>query len=411
MPAVPAKELEARRLFYAAEVESRRMETFGAALEKYRTLLGDYADTRLVQLDTPHIARRSEGGKEYLLLTGDIKGNGAVRLGAHPELKSCWTCQEDVGHDRSKARETYVEIEFWALPQTGYLCWIFAGACCEETFTTYMQGTDMTGPNPKKSSEKVPYDVGGAFAALVEPKVKGLKRTHAQHGGEKQASRWEWIQIPLPKYPAGGLKKVRLMTENKGFSVGMALVSSVRKAPPRGEELKEELIRALAERPPLPSPAEDAPSDGRPAPSGRVVFSENFDSGTGRFNGGTSAEGGVRGTKALAVPPKGADLWGVFQVTVKETTAIRFKIKPPAGITSVSVNIWSDRLNENLRYHVRGLKPDEWKQVEFRLLDMRARWDMSGPPPEAGDIVKSFKLYYTGPEEARILMDDFEVRE
>jgi len=55
------------------------------------------------------------------------------------------------------------------------------------------------------------------------------------------------VPIPLPKYPAGGLKKVRLMTENKGFSVAMALVTSVRKAPPKDEEVGEDRKRAAEE--------------------------------------------------------------------------------------------------------------------------------------------------------------------
>ncbi len=193
------------------------------------------------------ITIRSEAGKEYFLLPADIRGSGAVRLKSHPELESIWTCDADVGEDLALARETYVEIEFYALPETQYQCWIFAGACCLQKFFLYLQATDMMGPSPKKTSEKVPYDVGGGLAAPLEPKVKGLKRTHDQHGKETPATKWEWIPIPLPKYAAGGLKKVRLMTESKGFSVAMALVSSIRKSPPKEEELGEERRRAAEE--------------------------------------------------------------------------------------------------------------------------------------------------------------------
>ncbi len=226
------RERESKILFWGAGKDFLKMETKGAAIEKYKLLSKDYVGASIVRKNIELITVRSEAGKEYFLLAGDLKGSGAVKPAQHQEVKSCWTCQEDVT-DPAKARETYVEIDFHALAGTPYLCWIYAGACCEETFFVYLQATDMTGPNPNKKSEKIPYDVGGPVAAPVEPKIKGLKKTHAQHGGEKKAAKWEWIAIPLPKYAAGGLKKIRLMTEQKGFSVAAALVTSLRKAPPK----------------------------------------------------------------------------------------------------------------------------------------------------------------------------------
>ncbi len=241
------KERESKRLYWAAEKEFGRMEALGEAIEKYRTLAKDYVGTSIVRKHIERITLRSEAGKDYFLPAADLKGSGAVKLAPHPELKACWTCVEDVGADAARARETYAEIEFHALPGTAYQCWVYAGACCEETFAVYLQATDMTGPNPKKPSEKVSYDVGAAVASLLAPKPKGLKKTHAQHGAEKPAPRWEWIAVPLPKYPSGGLKKIRLMTEHKGFSVGIALVSSVRKGPPKDDEFRQDFRKAMAE--------------------------------------------------------------------------------------------------------------------------------------------------------------------
>jgi hypothetical protein len=220
------------------------METLGEAIEKYRALAKEYVGAGIVRKHVERITVRSESGKDYFLLAGDLRGSGAVGMRAHGELKACWTGREDVGGDAERARETYVEIEFHALAGTAYQCWVYAGGCCEETFTLYYQATEMTGPNPRKASEKVSYDVGAGVAGLLAARVKGLKKTHAQHGGEKQAARWEWIGVPLPKYAGAGLKKVRLLTEQKGFSVGMAVVSSVRKGPPKAEELGEEIRRA-----------------------------------------------------------------------------------------------------------------------------------------------------------------------
>lgn len=241
------REREAKLLFWGAERDYSKMETLGAAIDKYKTLAKDYVATSVVSKNIKRVTLRSEAGKDYFLLPGDLKGSGAVQLRPHPELESVWTCQEDIA-DPGRGRETFVEIEFWALPDTPYQCWIYAGACCLETFVVYLQATDMTGPNPRKTSEKISYDVGSGVAAPLEPKVKGLKKTHAQHGGgEKTAAKWDWVPVPLPKYPAGGLKKIRLMTENKGFSVAMALVTSVRKAPPKDEEVGEERKRAAEE--------------------------------------------------------------------------------------------------------------------------------------------------------------------
>ncbi len=240
------KEREAKILFWGAARDYSRMETFGGAIEKYRTLARDYVGTPVVSRNIKLVTVRSEAGKEYFLLTGDLRGSGAVKLQSHQELESCWTCQEDVT-DPARGRETYVEIEFWALPETAYQCWVFAGACCLEKFMLYLQATEMTGPSPKKASEKGSYEGGGGVAAPLEPKVRGLKRLHSQHAADKETSKWDWIPIPLPKYASPGLKKVRLMTEQKGFSVAMALVTSARKAPPKEEELGEERRRAAEE--------------------------------------------------------------------------------------------------------------------------------------------------------------------
>ncbi len=240
------REREAKILYYGAAREFAKVETMGAAIDKYKMLARDYVGTSIVTRNIKLVTLRSEAGKDYVLAHRDIKGSGLVKPGKHPELGPCWTCKEDVTQ-ASQALETYVEFEFHALQETEYRCWLYAGACCQETFIVYMQATDMTGPNPNKRSEQIPYDVGGNIAAPVDPKLRNLKRTHAQHGGEKEPSRWDWMTIPLPKYAAAGPKKVRLMVEHKGFSALVAVVTSVRKSPPKDEELGEELKRAAAE--------------------------------------------------------------------------------------------------------------------------------------------------------------------
>jgi hypothetical protein len=56
------------------------------------------------------------------------------------------------------------------------------------------------------------------------------------------------------------------------------------------------------------------------------------------------------------------------------------------------------------------LKQGEWTEVEFRAIEVRMGWAMDGPSLE-GDVLSNFKLLFEGDGGARILLDDFEVRE
>src|SRR5262249_6227230 len=55
--------------------------------------------------------------------------------------------------------------------------------------------------------------------------------------------RWEWVSIPLPKYAAPGVKKIRLISNQQGFSVAAIVASSTRTATMSDPELKEEVAR------------------------------------------------------------------------------------------------------------------------------------------------------------------------
>jgi hypothetical protein len=151
-------------------------------------------------------------------------------------------------------------------------------------------------------------------------------------------------------------------------------------------------------------PSRSALLSGKPVEPGKVVFSESFEAGPGRFTGGEPREG------ALALPPKGAQSWGAWSVPVRESTAVRFRLKPLVDVSQVTVMIWSDKLNDNGRYYLTGLKKGEWNAVEIRAVEVRQGWAMDGPSLD-GSVMKSISLLYEGPEEARILLDDFEIRE
>ena len=138
-------------------------------------------------------------------------------------------------------------------------------------------------------------------------------------------------------------------------------------------------------------------------PSGKLVFTDTFD-GESRFKGGEAADG------TLTFPAKGISAWNAWSVTVRESTSIRFRLKPLADVEQVSIMIWSDKLKDNARYYVTGLKKGEWKTVEFRGGEARAGWAMDGASL-VGCPMNNIRIHFEGPADARVVIDDFEVRE
>jgi len=145
------------------------------------------------------------------------------------------------------------------------------------------------------------------------------------------------------------------------------------------------------------------------AEPGEVVYSQRFEQGAGKFEGGEVTAGGVEGTKALAFPHEGAWVWNAYSVPVKDSTTVRFKLKPLGNPADVQVLIWSKKHKDNCRYHVGGLKQGEWRQVEFRAIEARVGWGMKGPSLQ-GDVLDNFKIVFRGGPDDRLLLDDFEIR-
>ena len=258
-PRADAKELKARRLFHAAELEWRSVKTWGAAIDKYRQIQSECANTEILRREAATISARAETGKDYSFFPGDLRASGHFTPAKHaPKIEHALTSRKDAASD-DEAKVNFIEAEFHALPDTAYRCWAYVGACCKETFLFYLQTTEGTTFHKGKD---VPIDPGGGMAALVEPQLSGLAATHAKDkGGAKAARVWAWVHIPLPKkYAVGGAKTIRIMSDQQGFSVGYVLVSSTRKMLPVEAELKE-LAREMATRPPpsargLPEPLE-----------------------------------------------------------------------------------------------------------------------------------------------------------
>ena len=118
----------------------------------------------------------------------------------------------------------------------------------------------------------------------------------------------------------------------------------------------------------------------------------------------------MQGSKAWAIPPKGASVWNAFSTVVQDSTTVRFKLKPLAEVGQVTVMIWSDQLKDNARYFVTGLKAGQWNDVEFRGSEARAGWDRGGPSLD-GHALNNLLILFDGPQNARLLLDDLEVRE
>jgi hypothetical protein len=233
-PGRDRKEYEARDLLHAAELEWRDPEKLGEAIEKYRMILRDYVGTSIALRNMVLLAKRSEAGKEYFVRPAEMMASGPFAKTKVDGALPAWTLSRDVSGPEEQ--NTFVEAGFYALAGNSYRGWEFVGACCAETFGVYYQTSEGKGRDPKTRKEYV-LDPGGGVAMPLDHKLKGLKPTHAAHGGDKKPSRWEWVALPLPaSYAAPGRKVFRFLASQKGFSVAAVVFSAVRDRPPDKEE-------------------------------------------------------------------------------------------------------------------------------------------------------------------------------
>jgi hypothetical protein len=233
-------ERSARELYYAAEREFPSPGTRGAAVEKYRTLLKDYAEVALVRRAVSRITLRSEAGKEYFFLAAeDGRAGGTFRLRKGPPAGASWTSSAD--SEVRKTHENFVEFEFSAVAGAAYRCWVQVGGCCGEVFTSYAQATELARPHPSKTGVTLFLEPGSRNAITLGAPQVPMKPDHAAHaaGKPKGPALWGWVEVPLPKYASPGVKRVRILTDQAGFSVARALVSSVRRGAPAEADLKD----------------------------------------------------------------------------------------------------------------------------------------------------------------------------
>lgn len=137
---------------------------------------------------------------------------------------------------------------------------------------------------------------------------------------------------------------------------------------------------------------------------GKRIYSETFEAGAGKFDQAKTRDG------ALAMEPKGSGIFHIYSTTVRDSTMIRFRVKPMAEVSDAQVLVWSYTLKANARYSLHGLKQGEWTTVEIRPVGMCTGLSQDGPSLD-GCMMDNFKLIFTGENDACLLLDDFEVFE
>jgi hypothetical protein len=237
-PTLPAKYLEfarkaapadpdgaGRRAFWAAFVEAGMNRSRAAGLDQ----LSKLSSPRY----KPFIDLLLEGAREAFFSGTDFAVAGTFSTSDRDKLGTVWLSTAD-----SKAGQASLEAEYYALPETTYRAWVLCGGCCLEVFSFSLQASGLRAIDPKTKQEAT-CEPGDPAGLPVKLPYLPLKKLHSQHLGPKEPSRWEWIPLALPKADAPGLKKIRILSEQKGFAVAQLVVSATRKGPPSPAELKE----------------------------------------------------------------------------------------------------------------------------------------------------------------------------
>jgi hypothetical protein len=232
---IDPKEAEARRLFWSAEEDFAAMKTRGTAGAAYEKLLQD--PTAFAARNRAFIDDRIAGTRDVFYFADDLVGAGTFSLLSSRTLESYWMSTADSAP--GKAAANYLETEVFVAPGATVRAWVYAGGCCQEVFTFYLQGSGLSGPSAKNPRETVTPAPGGEEWIAVRPPSLSLKKKHSDHTGPKEPDRWAWVELGALKFADSGAKKLRILTEQKGFAVAYLAVGSGRQAPPRDTEVKD----------------------------------------------------------------------------------------------------------------------------------------------------------------------------
>lgn len=230
-------ELDARRAFSAAEMLFHDAPSRLGSSAAYAAILKGQASTSFVKRAKPLLEERLQAAQDVFLTADDLSPGG---LFVHTEaLKGVACLSMSADAPGGRAPENHVQFDL-AAPggEAAPRCWVYAGGCCLEVLSFAVQAPELSGPNPRDAKETVAFEPGSPFAAPVRI-TAFLKAKHSAHMGPKEASKWAWVNVPLPKYPTPGVRKIRLIADQQGFSIAYVWLSVGRPGPPRETDLKE----------------------------------------------------------------------------------------------------------------------------------------------------------------------------
>lgn len=234
--AVPApEERAALDLFWTAERFFPDTRRRAEAVEAYRKFLSEYGATAAAARLRAFVSWRLEEAREIFWTADELAASESF-LAMRPPGRDdpVWISE------RSGADGAFLEFAFPASPEAPPRAWILAGGCCLETLAFSIQATELSGTRSGGSKEKVLLEPGAPDALEVRLPSVSLRRYHASHGGgPREPSRWLWVPLPLPKFASPGVKRVRILPDQAGFSAAAAFVSSARSTPPRDAEVAE----------------------------------------------------------------------------------------------------------------------------------------------------------------------------
>lgn len=210
-----------------ASASAKLLKLGRAALPELKKALGEKDKERVTRAR----ALIDELGLDDLVVkAGGLKRAGTFERVDHPGVGPALRSSDYT--DPFDTLLNYAEFSFKASAGRKYRCWIYVGGCCGQTLQAWYQATDLTVREPAGKGELVAVEPGGQVALPVKTLIRGLDRACGGSCMDGKPSRWGWLELNLPEYGTAGLKKVRLLTNRKGFAVAGAVVSATRKKPP-----------------------------------------------------------------------------------------------------------------------------------------------------------------------------------
>lgn len=240
-------------------------------------------------------------------------------------------------------------------------------------------------PPPRKPSPMLPVLIGGGLLLVAILILMFSRSDPPKPEPPRAATLPPQERVPVEKSPAADDLPTR-----RQEAIAKERAELQRQPPP----------------PPPPTPVEVPP----PAPA--VIFSHDFAKGAGSFK---SKEGATEivdaepgGPKAIAIGPKGAGVRD-FKVVTRPSTVVRFRLKPLVDVDWFECMSWVEGKGANAWYHVPNLKKGVWRTVEFKLGELRLNYN--GTPIMGATVNTLFFYFLDRPDDARVLLADFEIRD